>query len=309
MNVIETDLFDVGYVRTLLLLMQDGKKVSPRNINTVELSPFTLKLENPWTRLIQNTARNTNLGLNIVEFLAVIGGDNRTKLFEKISPSVIKFSDNSKTFRGGYGPRLRSKKNDQFIKVIEKLKSDKDSRQAIMTIFDPRIDYVETKDVPCTVMFHFMIRKNKLNMNVYMRSNDVILGHVIDVFVFTMIQEVIANELGIEMGEYNHIVGSLHLYETDFEKANKIIEESNIEIYEMPKMQYGLAHAENLYAKLFNKKRFQNDFSEVDYWNNLELAYKYQLLCKNKKYKKIDINNFTDEIYIRYFERKLWEQK
>jgi thymidylate synthase len=38
-----------------------------------------------------------------------------------------------------------------------------------------------------------------------------------------MLQEVIACELGVEIGSYYHMVGSMHIYTPDFEKMKKIL--------------------------------------------------------------------------------------
>jgi thymidylate synthase len=52
-----------------------------------------------------------------------------------------------------------------------------------------------------------------------MRSNDVVVGMTHDVFCFTMIQELVARSLGLPLGTYTHIVGSLHIYDRDAEKV------------------------------------------------------------------------------------------
>ena len=49
-----------------------------------------------------------------------------------------------------------------------------------------------------------------------MRSNDLWLGFPFDVFQFANMQVLMAMELGVELGTYTHIAGSLHLYERDF---------------------------------------------------------------------------------------------
>jgi hypothetical protein len=74
-----------------------------------------------------------------------------------------------------------------------------------------------SKDVPCTCLLQYFIRDGKLNAVTYMRSNDIILGTAYDVFVFTMLQEYIANALGVDMGAYTHVAGSLHIYEKNFD--------------------------------------------------------------------------------------------
>ena len=58
-------------------------------------------------------------------------------------------------------------------------------------------------------------------MTTYMRSNDLWMGFPNDVFQFTCMQIYLAMRLGLDLGTYTHIAGSLHLYERDFEKAKE----------------------------------------------------------------------------------------
>ena len=70
-----------------------------------------------------------------------------------------------------------------------------------------------TKDLPCTISLQYLIREGALHCIVYMRSNDLWLGFPYDVFCFTAFQTKLAMELGVKLGTYTHIAGSLHLYE------------------------------------------------------------------------------------------------
>jgi thymidylate synthase len=56
-----------------------------------------------------------------------------------------------------------------------------------------------------------------------MRSNDAMLGFLYDVFLFTMLQEMMALETGSDLGWYQHTTGSFHLYEHDQELARRIV--------------------------------------------------------------------------------------
>ena len=78
------------------------------------------------------------------------------------------------------------------------------------------------KDVPCTLALQFFIREGKLHLHVNMRSSDIILGIAYDVPAFTTMQEVLANELGVDLGEYVHTSNSLHCYERDFQMLDAI---------------------------------------------------------------------------------------
>ena len=58
-----------------------------------------------------------------------------------------------------------------------------------------------------------------------MRSNDIWTGFPYDVFSFTAMQIILAFQLGVGIGEYTHIAGSLHLYERDAISYTKNLEE------------------------------------------------------------------------------------
>ena len=62
-------------------------------------------------------------------------------------------------------------------------------------------------------------------MVTYMRSNDACIGLPHDIFFFTMLQELIARDLSISLGSYKHVVGSLHLYESDRDMAQRFLDE------------------------------------------------------------------------------------
>ncbi len=68
-----------------------------------------------------------------------------------------------------------------------------------------------------------------------MRANDAFRGIVSDVFSFTFVQELLARQLGLEVGSYCHMVGSAHVYESDYQWAEKVIAEAEkIQSYMYP---------------------------------------------------------------------------
>ena len=65
-----------------------------------------------------------------------------------------------------------------------------------------------------------MIRGNKLEWLQVMRSNDLIWGTPYNFIQFTTLQEIMAGWLGVEVGAYNHISDSLHVYERHWDVLN-----------------------------------------------------------------------------------------
>jgi thymidylate synthase len=127
-------------------------------------------------------------------------------------------SDDGRTVNSNYGYCIKYKFDfNQWDEVVRELVTNPSSRRAVIHIKSP-YDNTNSKDVNCTVCLQFFIRDNKLYLTTYMRSNDLWMGFPYDVFQFTCMQIVMAIELGLEIGTYTHIAGSLHLYERDVKK-------------------------------------------------------------------------------------------
>ena len=62
-----------------------------------------------------------------------------------------------------------------------------------------------------------------------MRSSDLVFGLSYDVPAFTIMQELMAIELGVELGEYIHVSNSLHVYERHFGMLEKMVEEEQVQ--------------------------------------------------------------------------------
>jgi thymidylate synthase len=124
----------------------------------------------------------------------------------------------------------------QLFEVIEKLKANPESRRAVVQLFDHDDLRSGSDDVPCTCVMQFLIREDQLNLIVYMRSNDALIGLPHDIFAFTMIQEIVARAVSVELGRYTHMVGSLHIYDTDAQAARDYLEEGWQDARTMPAM-------------------------------------------------------------------------
>ena len=109
--------------------------------------------------------------------------------------------------------------------MIGLLRRKPSSRKAVIQLFDAQDILEEHSDIPCTCTIQFMIRRDRLDMFTNMRSNDAFWGLPHDVFCFTMLQEIVARSLSVEIGSYKHAAGSLHLYEPSIDAAERFIEE------------------------------------------------------------------------------------
>lgn len=205
----------------LIKLLKDAPIHDPRGKKTKELLSVTTEIENPRNRLFYNSKRKFNPAFAIAETIAHLTGINNTKYFDTFNSNMKNFSDNGVNFYGNYGVRITK----YIERVVEKLQNNPDTRQAVVTIYNTEDSFAPTKDVPCTLNLDFKLRDNKLYLHTFMRSNDLVWGYQYDVFCFTLIQEIIANELNVELGSYTHTATSMHVYERHWDLIEKMKDE------------------------------------------------------------------------------------
>lgn len=210
------------YLFLINKLINEGKIFSKNGLLIKELHPCLICLENPRDRFISVKERHLNPAFMAAEALWIVSGCDDDWL-TKYNGNIKKYIDGPKMV-GAPGPRLRNWRGDtdQFRAVKDALQTNPESQQATMVIFDPSIDLSGHKFVPCANMFRFMIRDGKLDMIAIMRANDIWLGFPYDVFVYTLIQELMAGFIGVEVGKYYHFLDVLRLYENNWEDVEKI---------------------------------------------------------------------------------------
>lgn len=208
-------------------LLTSGKNNDSRNGMTIELIHRDFVLKNPRRRLVTFPKRLVNPGFRIYESLWILTGSNDIESIKWYNSHMDDYSDDHIILYGAYGDRLGLHQNNQSINqltsIYHKLRMHPDDRQCVAVIFKPEDLISESKDIPCNILIHFMIRDEKLHAFVFCRSQDMWLGFPYDIYNFTLIQEILAGWLNIEVGEYYLHVASLHLYERNIDKAKEIL--------------------------------------------------------------------------------------
>jgi len=141
------------------------------------------------------------------------------------APAIWKsVADSAGYINSNYGWCIWSPYNgDQYKHVLEELQNNPNSRRAVMIYTRPEMWYDYNfdgrSDFMCTNSVQYMIRNNRLQTIVQMRSNDVVFGYRNDFAWQKHISEKLANDLGIDRGAIHWNVGSLHVYEIHFDKV------------------------------------------------------------------------------------------
>jgi thymidylate synthase len=203
-------------------VLANGERVAPRMLPTIEVRSAHLILENPRHRFLQVSGRTINPAFAVAEAVWILSGSDDSWIFT-YNEKLRQYTDHG-VLKGAYGPRIRHWSGfiDQLDTVRKLLLQQPYTRQATMQLFDPARDYSGHRDVPCTLNHHFLIRNGYLDMYATMRSQDVWLGMPYDVFTNTIIQEILAGWVGVEIGVYHHRVDSLHLYDHNLDFARQV---------------------------------------------------------------------------------------
>lgn len=174
-------------------------------------------ISDPTKNILKSHIRKLSMKYAIGELLWYLSGNNNLSEIQKYTSAWDRMSDDGKTVNSNYGWCIRYKYGlDQWKYVKRLLEKNPETRQAVIHI--KTVDDRESKDVNCTVCIQFFIRDGKLHATTYMRSNDIWMGFPYDVFQFTCMQILMSMELGVELGTYTHMVGSLHLYKRDLQE-------------------------------------------------------------------------------------------
>lgn len=201
-----------------------------------ELINHTWSVADPLDRSISSNARRFNEEFSRLMFDWTMDGG------VIVSPEMLEMNPNAKNYETifapeglpfnctAYGPRIR----EQLPHVIELLRmTNGETRRANIMILSPtdihagiaREHGTTNCEYPCTLGFNFRIRDSKLDMITSMRSNNYVTTVNQDFFVFTLLQEFIARQLNVAVGNYYHYTQSGHVFDHEAERAFEILSE------------------------------------------------------------------------------------
>ncbi len=189
-----------------------------------------------------------NPAFAVAEVIWMLSGFNDVEWLAWWNPRVKRLAadEGNPAFQGAYGERLgsrprvgenlartlrhqsirSSRRLDQLKLAAEALQAEPTSRQIVLQIWDADRDlpnpFSRSRDVPCNLISHLLIRDGRLEWFQVMRSNDIMWGLPYNLVQFTTLQEILAGWLGIELGSYQHISNSLHVYQRHWEQLDAL---------------------------------------------------------------------------------------
>jgi thymidylate synthase len=107
---------------------------------------------------------------------------------------------------------------DQLAQVINQIKHNPDSRRLLVTAWNPgEVDQMALP--PCHCLFQFYVANGKLSCQLYQRSADVFLGVPFNIASYALLTLMIAQECGLQPGDFIHSTGDTHIYRNHFEQV------------------------------------------------------------------------------------------
>ena len=107
---------------------------------------------------------------------------------------------------------------DQIADLMKRLKADPDSRRLIVSAWNVA-DIPRMKLPPCHAFFQFYVADGKLSCQLYQRSADIFLGVPFNIASYALLTYMIAQQTGLDVGDFVWTGGDCHLYNNHFEQV------------------------------------------------------------------------------------------
>lgn len=107
---------------------------------------------------------------------------------------------------------------DQIAEVIEEIRRNPDSRRLLVSAWNPA-DIPNMALAPCHALFQFYVADNKLSCQLYQRSADMFLGVPFNIASYALLTHMIAQQTGLEVGEFVWTGGDCHIYDNHVEQV------------------------------------------------------------------------------------------
>lgn len=121
---------------------------------------------------------------------------------------------------------------DQLSNVIQRIKDNPNCRRLIVSAWNAGM-ISKMKLPPCHTFFQFYVRGGKLSCQLYQRSADLFLGVPFNIASYACLTHLVANECGLEVGEFVHTFGDLHLYNNHLDQAKELLTREPMKLPEL----------------------------------------------------------------------------
>ncbi|ORU90599.1 MAG: thymidylate synthase [Cycloclasticus sp. symbiont of Poecilosclerida sp. M] len=171
------------------------------------------------------TTKKLHLRSIIHELLWFFKGDTNTAYLKDNGVSIWdEWADENGDLGPVYGNQWRSWPTasgdsiDQMSDVLEQIKQTPNSRRLIVSAWN--VDQIpEMALPPCHLLFQFYVADGRLSCQLYQRSADFFLGVPFNIASYALLTHMVAQQAGLEVGDFVWTGGDVHLYSNHVEQT------------------------------------------------------------------------------------------
>jgi len=171
------------------------------------------------------TTKKLHLRSIIYELLWFLNGDTNVGWLRDNKVTIWdEWADDAGELGPVYGKQWRrwetadGREIDQIGELVEQLRSNPASRRQIVTAWNPG-ELGQMALAPCPCLFQTGVGGGKLSLQLYQRSADVFLGVPFNIASYALLTHMLAQQAGLEVGEFIWTGGDCHLYSNHIEQA------------------------------------------------------------------------------------------
>jgi thymidylate synthase len=173
------------------------------------------------------TTKKIHLKSIIYELLWFLNGDTNIEYLNKNDVSIWdEWADENGDLGPVYGQQWRSWEGangetyDQIKTAVETIKNNPDSRRIVVSAWNVA-DLSAMALTPCHCLFQFYVADGKLSCHLYQRSADLFIGVPFNIASYALLTAMIAQVCDLEVGEFVHSFGDVHIYSNHVEQVAK----------------------------------------------------------------------------------------
>ena len=173
------------------------------------------------------TTKKVHLKSIVHELLWFLSGDTNIKYLKDNGVTIWdEWADEHGDLGPVYGHQWRSWPTpngnhiDQITKVIQDIKENPNSRRLIVSAWNVG-DIEKMALAPCHTFFQFYVADGKLSCQLYQRSADFFLGVPFNIASYALLNMMVAQVCGLQLGDFVHTFGDCHLYINHLDQTNE----------------------------------------------------------------------------------------
>lgn len=173
------------------------------------------------------TTKKLHIRSIIIELLWFLRGDTNVRWLQERKVSIWnEWADEAGDLGPVYGKQWRrwetadGREIDQIAELLDQIRNNPGSRRQIVSAWNPGELHAMAL-APCHCLFQTYVANGRLSLQLYQRSADIFLGVPFNIASYALLTHLLAQQAGLEVGEFVWTGGDCHLYSNHLEQARE----------------------------------------------------------------------------------------